>query len=330
MKMLAFDAEEYRAQFESNGWVHIRNGLTPEFLEVLQSFARESLVETRLERHAFKGKKEQSLYEFPDSVDFPEELFDAVASLCGLNRETMTLSERHIQAYESDAAPEPMAHKDRFASQVSVGFSIDIPAQSRLVLYPHDSREINPFNSSVAFQNSLQPDQLPELVLKNARGVVLDDAPGDVVLFPGSTTWHLRRNAANAVNLYCKFNDFNCDPLGEDPTTGERRSRTLELLQNGDGILVDAVPILSRRLDLVTRHHTRTWEEALQANLWGEEAFGLTQAQYTALQLVDGERSIDTVAHELAGNGASRAEAQRDVLRLAELGALDLLDPGSA
>ena len=323
MKIFAFDPADYREQYEREGWVHIKNGIHPEFLEVLREKTREHLEQSKLDAFAIKGKKEQALFEFPDFVDYPGELFDVVSELCGLERPTMTLSERHIQAYEPNAAPEPAAHKDRFASQVSLGFSIDIPAESKLVLYPYDYREINPFNSSAALYNTLQPDQRPEVILKSAREVVLDDEDGDIVAFPGSTTWHLRRNAANAVNLYCKFNDFHCDPLGEDPNTPVLRSRTLELLQQGDGELDRHVVVHARRLDLVTRHYTRQWQEALQANLYGEEPFALTEIQYRALQRVNGGRPLGELVDEVADG--DRAAAQAELRRLAELGALDLL-----
>ena len=36
-------------------------------------------------------------------------------------------------------------------------------------------------------------------------------------MFYGSEIWHLRRRSAGSVNLYLKFNDFDYDPLGEDP-----------------------------------------------------------------------------------------------------------------
>ena len=217
MKIFDFDPAEYRKHFEDEGWVHIKNGIGSEFLTELQDFARRSLEETKLDQFAIKGKKEQSLYEFPDGAEFPGEIFDAVSVVCGLNRATMTVSERHIQAYEADANPDPEAHKDRYPSQVSLGFSIDIPSASRLVLYPYDHRSLNPFNSAATFQRSLQPHEHPNEALKSAREVELADEAGDVVMFHGSTTWHLRRHAANAVNLYVKLNDFDCDPLGEDP-----------------------------------------------------------------------------------------------------------------
>src|SRR5205823_2127804 len=128
------------------------------------------------------GKKEQSLFEFPEGVDYPRELFDIVAAVCGLNRATMTLSERHIQCYEPDAAPEPPAHKDRFPSQVSVGLSIEIPDESSLVLYPYEHRGVNAFNKAADFSASLQPEERPEVVLKGAREGELKDRPRDVVM----------------------------------------------------------------------------------------------------------------------------------------------------
>jgi hypothetical protein len=327
MRIFAFDPAEYRDQYAEQGWVHIKEGINDEFLAELREFTQQSLLATKLDQFAIKGKKEQSLYEFSDRVDFPDELFDVVASVCALNRETMTLSERHIQAYESNADPEPPAHKDRFPSQVSVGFSIDIPRESRLILYPYDHRELNPFNASAALRQSLQPHELPEVVLKSAREVEIADEPGDVVMFPGSTTWHLRRNAARAVNLYVKFNDFDCDPLGEDPSTPLRRERTLALLstRNGDR-LGECVPLLSRRLDFVSRQYVlREWQETLHAALYGEEPFGLTRAQLDLIRMVDGRRTLKSVIDEVARNERSADTVEADALRLLERGALDLI-----
>lgn len=315
MKIFAFDPADYREQFLAQEWIHVKGGIDPEFLDHLQSYARERLEATRLEGFGIKGKKEQSLFEFPPGVDYPGELFDVVSQLCDLRRESMTLSERHIQDYDEDADPDPLPHKDRYASQISLGFSIDIPAASKLVIYPFEHREVNAFNSSHALRASLRPDQLPEEVVRTAREVVLDDEPGDVVAFYGSTTWHLRRAAAGAVNLYCKFNDFDCDPLGEDPTTEERRSQTLGALDGANGRLADRVPVLSRRFDLVTRHYTRDWQEVLQASVWGGESIGLSEPQYRLLQSIDGKRPLGEL-----GDGA-----EADVRLLARHGLLDLL-----
>lgn len=327
MKIFAFDPAEYRDTYAEQGWVHIKRGVDPDFLEAVRGFARHSLTEERLDAYAIKGKKGQAVYDFPSEADFPDEVYSAVSSLCGLRAETMTLSERHIQTYEPNADPDPPAHKDRFPSQVSVGVSVDIPRDSRLVLYPYDHREVNPFNSSTAFYRSLQPDKLPEVVLKDAREVEIDDEAGDVVAFAGSTTWHLRRNAAGATNLYMKLNDFDCDPLGEDPATPGRRERTMALLGSGDSArLEQCVPLLSRRLDFVGRQYTRNgWQEELQAALWASEPFGLAPLQLELLQRVDGTRTLGSLVDEFSGDGRPREAALTDAITLVTRGALDLI-----
>src|SRR2546423_5036750 len=246
MKVFDFDPRDYADAYRDEGYAHIREGMSREFHAALVEYAERELTSHKLDDFAIKGKKEQSLYDCPDEVDIGE-LYDVVCATCGLDRGNVTLSERHIQIYDANAAPEPPAHKDRFPSQVSMGFSISIPAASRLVIYPYSHREVNPFNTSAGLRRHLQPHELPEVVLKDARELVLDDGDRDVVMFPGSTTWHLRRNAAHALNLYLKFNDFGCDPLGEDPFTEGRRARTLEAVRGTPESAGTLFPLPSRR-----------------------------------------------------------------------------------
>src|SRR5947208_16877887 len=115
MKIFAFDPADHREQFLAQEWVHIKQGIDPEFLEVLQRYARERLEATRLQGFGIKGKKEQSLFEFPPGGDYPGELFDVVLEPCGLDRAGMTLAERHIQARDEDADPNPIPDKARFS-----------------------------------------------------------------------------------------------------------------------------------------------------------------------------------------------------------------------
>jgi hypothetical protein len=322
MKVFDFDPSEYAAAYRDEGYVHIREGLSREFHASLVAYAERELTSHKLDDFAIKGKKEQSLYDFPDEVDIGE-LYDVVCATCGLDRGNVTLSERHIQIYESNAAPEPPAHKDRFPSQVSMGFSISIPAESRLVLYPYSNRETNPFNTSAGLRRHLQPDELPEVALRDARELVLDDADRDIVMFPGSTTWHLRRNAANALNLYLKFNDFGLDPLGEDPFTEGRRARTLAAVDGDGEALGSLVPVLSRRLDTVSRTATRDgWREVLEARVFGEEPVGLTQVQHEAITTLDGSETLSALAARLG----DPAKVAPQLARLAQLGVLDLID----
>lgn len=322
MRMFAFDPADYRQRYQDDGWIHVQNGLSPEFHAALREFVSRKASEARVEGVAIYGQKEQALYEFPAEVDFPGELFDVVSAVTGLNRPTMTLSERHIKAYDADANPEPNAHKDRFASQCSIGLSIDIPEESRLILYPFDDVSVNPFNISSAFRLSLDPEQRPEEVLKGAREVEIDDAGGDVVMFAGNAVWHLRRKSAGAVNLYLKLNDFNSDPIGEDPTTIERHEQTLALLAAGDGV-GSAVPVFGRRMDGVTQQHTRDGQELLQALVWEPEPIPipLTDREFRFLRAVDGSRSLDELAREL---GTALSELEPDLRRLASRGAIEL------
>jgi hypothetical protein len=325
MRIFGFEPSAYVDTYRSEQWVHIPEGVTEEFHELLLQYAREELTDHILGDFAIRGKKEQSLFEFPDSVDYPNELFDAVAELCGLNRATMTLSERHIQCYEPNAAPEPTAHKDRYPSQVSVGLSIEIPEESTLVLYPYEHRGVNPFNRSADFTASLQPDETPEVVLKTAREVEINDRARDVVMFAGSTTWHLRRRAARSLNLYLKFNDFGCDPLGEDAHTTELRTSTLSALAGTNGHALDALmPTLSRRFDTVSRLYLRSGQEQLLAELFGEPPFGINTLQFEGLRAIDGRRPLADVVAELASK-VDESQARAALLYLAERGAIDLV-----
>jgi hypothetical protein len=323
MKVFDFDASEYSEAYGRDEYVHVREGLSEEFHASLLDYAERELTSHKLDDFAIAGKKEQSLYDIPPEVEV-DELFDTVATVCGLDRSTITLSERHIQIYEPNAAPEPPAHKDRYPSQVSVGLSISIPAESRLVLYLDSHRELNPFNTSAGLRRHLAPHELPEVVLKDAKELVLDDGDRDVVMFPGSTTWHLRRNAARALNLYFKFNDFGADPLGEDPETGRLRERTLAALAAGG--YERMVPRLSRTLDTVSRTAVRDgWREVLEARVFGEEPTGLTHLQHEALTTLDGREDVTALAARLGGNGAVT-----EIARLAELGVLDLVPSESS
>lgn len=327
MRVFDFDIAAARDRYTEQGWVHIPSGMSQEFLGHLRSFVRADMEARKLDRFAIKGKKEQALYSFPDQTAYPDELFDVVAEVCGLNRPAMTLSERHIQAYDDDADPNPQAHKDRYPSQISVGFSVEIPDGSELVLYPYDQRTVNPFNAAAALIRSLPPHELPDVVLPQAQEVTIFDRPGDVVMFQGSSTWHLRRRAAGTVNLYVKLNDFDCDPLGEDPHTAARRERTLEALQTirdsgPDGQVVK----LSRRFDFAERKLMREgWHEVLQAALYGEPPFGISDAGLAVLQTAGQPRPLTELIEHVAEMGHSTDEVTRSALAFLENGALDVV-----
>jgi len=317
MQVFAFDPTDHREQYASEGWTHISGGIGPDFLAELSAFVSGHFESHHVAGRGIGGTKEQAVYEFPRGVDFPDHLFDVVAAVAGLKRATMTLSERHIKAYDADAPADPPAHKDRLSSQVSVGLSIDIPHGSQLVLYPYANRETNPFNVSAALRETLPEPELPENVLAGAPEVVIEDKPGDVMLFEGSAMWHKRRQAAGAVNLYLKFNDFGSDPLGEDPATDALRSATRAALSSGAVAELVATP--ARQLDTISRQITRDpGREILQADVWGSKPLALSEADAALLRELDGGRRVADVL------GAGSVTEQ-DVRRLAEHGVIDLV-----
>lgn len=323
MKIFDFDPADHADTFAHQGWVHIERGIAPEFLAHLKEVIADRLREAHVEGSSIGGTKEQALFEFPPGARYPEELYDTVADLCGLDRAGMTLSERHIKSYDPDSPPELVPHKDRYASQVSVGLSVNIPEGSRLLLYPHDHVSVNPFNVSWEFKDSLQPHEHPEVALRHAEAVELWDHDGDVVVFHGNAIWHCRRNSADATNIYLKFNDFGSDPLGEDPQTPARRRATEEALSNGH--LTDTRPAVSRQLDTIThRFSPQDWTDLYQACVFDRTPIILNETQFRIVRAVDGSQSVADLTTALS-NGVPASRIEEEVRRLAEQGVLDLM-----
>ena len=325
MKMFDFDPAFYAPAFAERGFVHIPRGLTEGFFELLAAQVEGCLRGGLMPAFAV-GDKQQAVYQLPRGPDFDRELFEAVGVVCGLDTPDMVLSEHHVKTYEPHAVPDPPAHKDRFASQVAVGFSIRVPEGSALVLYPDESLEVNPFNSSKELRASLSPERLPETSLADAGRVVIHDAPRDVIMFRGNAIWHLRSRPAGTTMLYLKFNVFNCDPLGEDPSTASRREETLRSLGLPTSDLEGLVPLVGRRVDYVQRRYNRDWKEVIGVVLWGENFFIIDEAELRALRAMDGRRRVRAVVERMED---SRNGTGLDKLRrLAARGVIDLVAPG--
>ena len=311
--MFDFNSHQYAATYAREGYVHIKQGLTEEFYQVLAKQVEDYLQGELLKNFAI-GDKQQALYQFPGGRDYYGELAEAVAQVCGLDPAGLVLSERHIKAYEAKAIPDPLAHKDRFASEVSVGFSVKVSEGSTLVLYPYDEQDVNPFNSSTELRASLKPADLPETTLKSGRRIEINDQPRDVIMFRGNAIWHSRSKPAGTVMLYLKLNSFNCDPLGEDPASAAFRKRTQDLLAQPDEELENMIPLLGRRVDYVQRRYKRDWKEVIGVVLWGERHFSIAEDDLQALQAIDGRR---TLRHVIAAMDAFSLLAGPD---LGELG----------
>jgi hypothetical protein len=325
MELFTFDPAHYASLFAAQGYVHIREGLTEEYYQALVEQVEDHLRRHRLEQFAL-GDKQQALYEFPAGSDGYTQVRAAVGGVCGLEAREVVVSERHIKAYDSKADPLPTAHKDRFATQVAVGFAVHVPLGSTLVLWPHDDVGPNPFNSWAELRASLPAEQAPDVVLDGAERVEIHDAPRDVVMFHGSAVWHRRENAAGTTMLYFKLNAWNCDPIGEDPQTPECRTNTKKLLSRSDDDLCRLVPRLGRKVDTFQRRYTRDWQDLLGVALYGDRFLTVDETEWALLHEVDGCRNVAEVIASagLLGCGCGR------VRRLAEAGVLDLVTPERA
>lgn len=332
MKIFDFDPTAQAETYRRQRWLHVRSGVSPEFLDYADEVVRRSGALDALQGPAIAGAKNQYVFDLPPDLDWDTDLYDVVAAVSGLRRDRITLSERHIKAYLPDADPLPTAHKDRFASGVAIGLTLAVPSGSHIVLHPETDRGPNP-HLTAGLRDALMPDEQPEVVLRGAPEVELHDAPGDVMAFPGSDVWHLRRHAASTVLLYLKFNDMDCDPLGEDPGTPRRRAATLSVLDDPAAIAA-SVPVLARRFDSVGHETGRaagrsTWH----VNVWeGERRNAVPVPQACAELVAEVERSDASLSvDELAQRGAAGLTGGRlvEALRLlAARGAVDLLPGG--
>ena len=326
-----FEPSDYTASYGENGYVHIPGGASPEFMRYALHFAKTCIDadgDRRLQNWQFKGKKLQFLVEFPDNSDYPEGLYRAVATVAGLDVNRMMISERHIKVYDRNAEASPPLHKDRLASQVTVGIGLRIPEDSRILLYPGRELGVNPHQSAKEWRDSLDEADLPENILEGAEPVEIDMRVGDVVMFAGNSICHERINPANACLLYMKFNAMRLDPICEDPTTLPQRTRSLELLHSlSDAELLDTEIEVSPRLEKVSRQYTRMhWMEVVQGHIIGEKQFRLSETEFSALRVLDDRRVPLRELIVRMGYPAQNAAGFVPMLRrLIDVGAMDLL-----
>jgi len=269
-----------------------------------------------------RGDKQQAMFEFLEPEHY-DELRETVATICGVDVNSLTLSERHIKEYEPGADPYPLAHKDRFGSEFAVGFSIRVPEGSTLVIYPEHDVSVNPFNSTAELRSSFSPQMLPDAMLKVAPRVEIQDRARDVQIFRGNAMWHLREHGAGTTVLYLKLNTYNCDTLGEDPHSSQIRESSLSMADSSSD-WTSTFPVIARRVDYVHRRYNRDWNDLFGVVLYGQPHATITEAEFEALRLMDGHRTVAEIARQLGhwGNDTDISEALR---LLAKRGIVDLL-----
>jgi hypothetical protein len=321
-KMFNFNAGNYTDAFAEHGYVHIPGGLSEDFHARLVKYVEDSFEQKYLKDFA-RGDKQQAMFEFLESEHY-DELRETVATICDVDVQSLTLSERHVKEYELSADPHPLAHKDRFGSEFAVGFSIRVPEGSTLVMYPEHDVSANPFNSTAELRSSFSPHELPDAELKNAPRVEIQDRPRDVQIFRGNAIWHLREHGSGTTVLYLKLNTYNCDTLGEDPHTPEARQNTLSLVDSSPSEWKASIPVIARRVDYIHRRYNRDWNELFGVVIYGQPHATITGVQFEALRAMDGRRTVAEISWQMEhlGEGGDVPEAIR---QLALRGIVDLL-----
>lgn len=319
MRLFRFDPQPYSEEYAHRGYVHIREGLTPEYRKILGGQVEEQLRHGQLPG-CEPGDAQPALYDFPKDADCYAQLRAGVGCVAGLDPRELVVAERHIEAYRADAEPEPVPHKDGYASQVSVAFCVRAPEDSRLVLYPKTDVGVNPYHSPAELRAALPPQRSPELLLAHAERVEIEDRPGDVVMFRGSALWHKRSNPANAIVLQLTLNAFNCDTLGEDPGSQARREATRRMLELDDAGLAGLVPELGRRVERVQRRSNRDWQESIHVCVGGAPAIEIDDVEFMILRELDGRSSVGATLRRTP----LQIDAYGRIRRLAALGVLDL------
>jgi hypothetical protein len=322
-KMFDFDADNYVDTFAQHGYVHIPEGLPEDFHARLVKFVEDSFDEKHLKDFA-RGDKQQAMYEFLEPQHY-DELRETVAAICRIDVNSLTLSERHIKEYESGADPYPLAHKDRFGSEIAVGFSIRVPEGSTLVIYPEHDVSVNPFNSTAELRSSFSPHALPDGRLKDAPRVEIQDRPRDVQIFRGNAMWHLREHGAGTTVLYLKLNTYNCDTLGEDPHSSEMRQQTLSMADSSPSSWTASIPVIARRVDYIHRRYNRDWSELFGAVIYGQPHATVTETEFEALRSMDGHRTVAEISRQM-GQSAEGGDVGEAIRQLALRGIVDLLN----
>ena len=119
MNVFTFDPAEHRDQFLSQGWIVIKNGASPEFVEHVREFVEREIGSDAFDDFAIAGKKGQAKYEFPAEANFPDELFDAISGSATSTARRSRCPSGTSTPTTTNANPNPAPHKDRDASKIS-------------------------------------------------------------------------------------------------------------------------------------------------------------------------------------------------------------------
>ena len=210
-----YDPGTMRARFKKQGYVLLKDILDDRFLAHLSEFYDRSQSDDDGELQGWKiyGKKRQFLFSFSSQED-ANEFRDGMARLTGIDRDSFTISERHLKVYDAAAEPWPAPHKDRASSEISIGLPIRLPAGSSACVLPKLGITANTDDRAIFLTDRDHPT--PGKVYEMEEAIKLNEQIGDVVVFLGSALFHERINGGGTAILYLKVNGSGQDPLGEN------------------------------------------------------------------------------------------------------------------
>lgn len=308
MQLFDLDPATARDEYRQRGWLHAAGGVSDEFLAHLTETIDARIAAGELQGPGLAGAKQQFLFDFPPEMDLQTQLFVPVAEIFGLDPERITLSERHLKHYDLDADPDPLPHKDRLASTVSLGITIRAPEGTRAFLHLDEQQDVNPFMAPHLL-GSLRDDVHPATALADSAAVEIRDQPGDVLGFAGSSVWHGRRDAAGAMLLYLKFNDFGADPLGEDPRTTHRVATSRLLLSDlPDEATVSLGP---RIASIDERQVPPSWEPMTVVSVWDRNPLWISELEANVVRHAASAPSLGKLVADLGDRAPVLAAVRR-------------------
>src|SRR5680860_544740 len=140
-----YDPALHKTQLNEKGYAHLKDVLSAEFITVLTEFYQRAISDSLAENASARitGKKRQFVFDFP-SKEMALEFRSGIARLTAMDEEKITISERHLKVYDAATNPWPAPHKDRGASQISIGLPIVLPEGSSICVFPSMDLTPNP------------------------------------------------------------------------------------------------------------------------------------------------------------------------------------------
>jgi len=294
LEPFSFDLDDAARQYQVQGWIHVPQGLDRSFFDdvVLETARFKARTEDDLANRRIQGKKSQFLWKLPAELSI-ESLCAAAAKVAAFAPERTVLAERHVNVYD-EAAPEfAPPHKDRSSSRLTVVIGIDVAADSRLMIWPSDHLDENPYPASREWHDSRRPGERSETLLAEVPAVEIDVRAGDVAMFRGAAIYHERYRPANSAVLALKFNGDGLDPLGEDPRTPQLEAASAALLAD-ELRSARHVQLSPRVIGLRTDRYLPSGALHTQARLLDRDIdVALTEREVALVDRVVAERVVD-------------------------------------